>query len=215
MDVSGFSRIYTIVSRECSSDVVHILSLSLSSVGTSPVSNFNFFDEFVDFSLQKLRCRTLSVSIIFVIGLKKFSWLEMPRFFYTSIVCVRPHINRDFLNNIVIPGILILKQCGTDLRDDAANFWRLATRLSNFGTFSNLRGKSSVVLIFLSSLSAIANIILDLQRGSFFKWISDRLPSMCFRSVTMAEVSINSEFLGKVRRWIFPGRRSYGRMLLH
>lgn len=84
----------------------------LSYAGLSRICNFNFFDEIVDFSLQKLRRKTLSMPIIFVIGLKN-SWLEMSRIFYTFIVCMRSHINRNFLNNIVILGILSLKRRGT------------------------------------------------------------------------------------------------------
>jgi len=94
------------------------ISSSVQDLGYPTLISLTNLSTFPYGSLQ----RRNFLSIIFVIGLKN-SWLEMPRFFYTLIVCVRPHINRDLLNNTVIPGISILKQRGTDLRNDTANFW--------------------------------------------------------------------------------------------
>lgn len=54
MDVSGFSRIYTIASRECFGRRAYPLSLPYRDEYLGYPSDFNFSDEFVDFSLQKV-----------------------------------------------------------------------------------------------------------------------------------------------------------------
>lgn len=110
--------------------------------------------------------KTLSMPIIF--GLEN-SWLEISRFFYTFIVCARPHINRDLLNNTVIPQVSrFLKQRGTDLRNDATNFWRSALPRDclTLAHFQILAVHSRSFLCFYPCYQPILSS--DSRRGSFF-----------------------------------------------
>lgn len=152
--------------------LVHLYYYITGVLRPSYIFSLPYRDEYLEYptliSLTNLSIfphKSYDVEMPIIFGLEN---LAKNTEIFLYVHCLREtHINRDLLNNIVIPQLLTLKQRGTDLRNDATNFWRLALprdclTLAHF----QILGIFSIVLMFLSLLSA--DIILDLRRDSFF-----------------------------------------------